>query len=331
MNLKGLHHVSSLTADARKNMDFYTRVLGLRLVKKTVNQDNTAYYHLFYGDAKGSPGTELTFFEIPHLAKKHPGTNSVTNISLRVKTDDALVYWQNRFKKLGVDQDPISEEYGHAILPFRDWEGHQMSLISAPYSSGHFAGKAWSQNEIPEEFLVTGLGPVNLTVRYAEPTIQVLTDLMGFKKTGEYQRNNMPHSTVHVFEAGEGGSSTHVHIEQRKDLSEERQGRGSVHHIAFRVANEGELHQWIDHLKNDGLNPSNFTDRFYFRSLYFSEPNGILFELATDGPGLDVDEPSGQLGENLSLPTFLEHRRDEIVAKLKPLPAPRYLNSIGEE
>ncbi|MFV8828996.1 ring-cleaving dioxygenase [Alkalihalobacterium sp. APHAB7] len=323
MNLKGIHHVSSLTANAEKNLDFYTRILGLRLVKKTVNQDNTAYYHLFYGDEEGKPGTELTFFEIPNLAEKHPGTNSISSISLRVKNDEALVYWQKRFEALGVDHHQITERFGNAILPFIDLEGHQMRLISDQQNKGEPGGKAWTGGGIPEQYGIIGLGPVQLTVRYMEPTEQVLTEVMGFSKIGTYQTDEYPIREIHVFETGEGGTGTQIHVEQRKDLPEERQGRGSVHHVAFRVDTEEALRKSIEEIEREGFKTSGFVDRFYFRSLYFTEPNGILYEVATDGPGFDLDENKDHLGQHLSLPTFLEHQRSEIEAKLKPLPTPK--------
>lgn len=322
MQLKGIHHVSSLTANAKQNLDFYTRILGLRLVKKTVNQDNSSYYHLFYGDEKGNPGTELSFFEIPNMARKHPGTNSISGISLRVKTDDALTYWQDRFEEFGVVYVPVTERFGHAVLPFWDSEGHEMTLISDQNDRGVEAGKAWTGSGIPEEYGITGLGPVRLTVRYLEPTIQVLTELMGYRSSGEYRAGDDDSHLVYVFETGEGGNGSELHVEQRKDLPDERQGRGSVHHVAFRVETEDELREWVRHLEADGFKTSGFVDRYYFQSLYVTEPNGILFEIATDGPGFDLDESIDELGGRLSLPTFLEDRRQEIESNLKPLPSP---------
>lgn len=331
MNIKGIHHVSSLTADAEKNLDFYTGILGMRLVKKTVNQDNTAYYHLFYGDEEGSPGTELTFFEIPNMAKKHPGTNSISSISLRVKSDDALVFWQERFEELRVNYQPITKRFGHAILPFSDREGHQMALISDQQNQGVPGGKVWTQTDIPEQYGIIGLGPVTLTVKYLEPTVQVLTEVMGFRKIGYYQVKEAPVRDVHVFDSGAGGNGSQIHVEQRKDLPDERQGRGSVHHVAFRVDNSEELTKAIEEIKKEGFKTSGFVDRYYFHSLYFSEPNGILYEIATDGPGFSLDEERNRLGEHLSLPTFLEPRRSEIESKLKPLRTPLYRNGEKEE
>ncbi|WP_284139382.1 ring-cleaving dioxygenase [Virgibacillus sp. LDC-1] len=320
MQLTGIHHISSLTANAEQNLHFYTNILGLRLVKKTVNQDNTSNYHLFYGDEKGSPGTELTFFEIPNLAVNHPGTNSISNISLRVASNKALTFWKNRFEQFNVDHDEITNQFHNAVLSFRDPEGHRMTLVSDEHDKGLIGGKPWSNKDIPEEFAIIGLGPVTLTVRYYEPTFQVLTDLMGYRAVGSYSSNNNPDSIIHVLETGQGGNGTAIHLEERKDLPEERQGRGGVHHVAFRVQTEEELKQWVAHIEEDGFQSSGFIDRYYFRSLYFREPNGILFELATDGPGFMIDESLEHLGEQLSLPPFLEAQRHQIVAKLKPLP-----------
>ncbi|MBA2176010.1 ring-cleaving dioxygenase [Halobacillus locisalis] len=317
MNLKGIHHVSSLTANAEKNLAFYRKALGLHLVKKTVNQDNTSYYHLFYGDEQGNPGTELTFFEIPNLAENHEGTNSISNVSLRVASDEALFFWKDRFTQLGVDQSPISERFGHKILPFRDAEGHRMTLVADQFDQKNGFEHTGENSDIPAVFQILGLGPVKLTVRYLEPTAQVLTELMGYREVGQYTFEG---NEIHVFETFEGGLDTEIHVEQRKDLPEERQGRGGVHHVAFRVESEEELKKWVEHIEQDGFETSGFVDRFYFRSLYFREPNGILFEFATDGPGFDTDEDPGRLGETLSLPTFLEPQREEIESKLKPLP-----------
>lgn len=316
MELKGIHHVSSLTANALVNLEFYTKVLGLRLVKKTVNQDHPSNYHLFYGDEKGNPGTELTFFEIPNLAKNHRGTNSISNTSFRVLNDSAIHFWKKRFEVMKVIHEPIQERFGHQILPFYDHDGHRMVLISDQYNSGVAGGSPNPKADIPHEYGIIGLGPVHLTVRYLEPTKQVLIDVLRFREKGQY---TWEESTFHVFETGEGGNGAEIHIEQRKDLPEERNGRGGVHHVAFRVNNDEELHKWVEIIKNEGFQTSGFVDRYYFHSLYFTEPNGILFELATDGPGFHLDESSEELGDHLSLPPFLEPQREQIEAKLKPL------------
>jgi len=319
MNLKGIHHVSSLTAKAPENFNFYTKTLGFRLVKKTVNQDNPSVYHLFYGDEKGNPGTEFTFFEIPNMAPNHNGNNSISAISLRVSNDQALNYWKQRFEKFNIDHDSVAERNGHQTLAFRDLEGQRLILVSDQNNHGVEAGTPWNLGPIPNEQAIRGLGPVKLTVPYAVPTVGVLTDVMGFSKAGSYPSDVEGQPDILVFETGDGGNGAEIHVEERKDLQRERQGRGSVHHVAFRVDNEEELNQWIEKIQGEGFNNSGFVDRYYFQSLYFREPNGILFELATDGPGFGADEEITHLGEDLALPPFLESKREEIEAKLKPL------------
>ncbi|KAF4323907.1 hypothetical protein G195_001860 [Phytophthora kernoviae 00238/432] len=273
MQIKGLHHVSALTAHAAENYGFYTNVMGLRLIKKTVNQDDVSVYHLFYGDEKGNPGTELTFFEIPMAGQTREGVNSISATSLRVRSDAALTYWQQRFDEFEVPHGEITERGGRATLSFTDFEGQRLILVSDEHNTGVAGGKPWDQSPVPAEYGIVGLG----------------------------------------------GSGSEVHVEERNDLAQERPGRGSVHHVAFRVDNEEELKQWVERVHNFRFPNSGFVDRFYFRSLYFREPNGILFELATDGPGFDTDEELAHLGESLALPPFLEGRRAEIESKLKPL------------
>ncbi|ALC82666.1 MULTISPECIES: ring-cleaving dioxygenase [Bacillus] len=312
MELKGIHHVSALTAKARENVDFYTKVLGLRLVKKTVNQDDTSVYHLFYGDEKGNPGTELTFFEIPMIAKKHEGTNSISATSLRVPNDRAIAYWKQRFEELNIEHEEIANQAGRFTLAFKDFEGQHLILVSDENNEGVQGGIPWKKAQVPAEYGIVGLGPVKLTVKNAKATIGILTELLGFRIKGNEQ------DTV-VLETGEGGTGAEIHVEEKTDFPPERQGRGSVHHVAFRVDNEEELHEWIKRIREAKIPNSGFVDRFYFRSLYFREPNGILFELATDGPGFDSDEDIEHLGESLALPPFLEPKREEIEAKLKPL------------
>jgi glyoxalase family protein len=319
MELKGIHHASALTAKAPKNFDFYTKVLGLRLVKKTVNQDNTSVYHLFYGDEKGNPGTELTFFEIPNAGHNYEGVSSISAISLRVANDRALAYWKQRFEELEVEHDDIIERAGRSTLAFKDFEGQRLILVSDETNKGVSGGTPWKKSPVPQEYGIYGLGPVKLTVRYAERTIKVLTELMGFRKKGQYSSLVPGQPDILVLESGEGGTGAEIHVEERKDLPPERLGRGGVHHVAFRVDNDEELRNWIQRIQEAGFPNSGFVDRFYFRSLYFREPNGILFELATDGPGFDTDENIEHLGESLALPPFLESQREKIESRLKPL------------
>ncbi|AZV43511.1 ring-cleaving dioxygenase [Peribacillus asahii] len=319
MQLKGIHHLSAITADAAANYDFYTKTLGLRLIKKTVNQDDIRVYHLFYGDEVGSPGTELTFFEIPQAARVHEGNNSISETSLRVANDAALQFWKKRFEEYEVEHEEIGERFNRKVLSFKDPEGQRLLLVSDETNKGVTGGVPWDKSPIPKEFAILGLGPIKLTVPIINPTAEVLTDVLGFRKVGSYPALVAGQGSIEVYATGEGGTGAEIHIEKRNDLPPEYLGRGGVHHVAFRVDNEEELQQWIERVNYARYANSGFVDRFFFRSLYFREPNGILFELATDGPGFATDEELEHLGESLSLPPFLESKRAEIEAHLKPL------------
>ncbi|SIS40492.1 ring-cleaving dioxygenase [Salimicrobium flavidum] len=312
MDIKGIHHVSAITKYAQDNYDFYTEVMGMRLVKKTVNQDDPSMYHLFYADAKGSAGTDFTFFEIPMLGNTYEGTNSISTTTLRVPDDEALSFWKERLEAEELEIEPIIERFGRRMLFFRDPEGQRLALVSDENNSGIAPGIRWKTSDIPESFAVQGLGPVYFTVPQLEPTEQVLTDILGF--------TNVDHEDdIHRFSTGEGGTGGEIHVVVDASLPRERPGKGSVHHAAFRVHDREELEKWVDRVQNAGLINSGLVDRHYFQSLYFREPNHILIELATDGPGFDTDEPMERLGESLALPPFLEERREEIEANLKPI------------
>ncbi|MCM3115684.1 ring-cleaving dioxygenase [Neobacillus sp. MER 74] len=319
MELLGLHHVSILTGKAEKNYDFYTKILGMRLVKKTVNQDNTESYHLFYADAEGTPGTEVTFFDIPHLGQTYRGTSDISTVSLRVRNSDSLLFWKERFKQFEVEHDDIQKRANRDTLAFRDFEGTRLILVADNGENGVRAGIPWQRDDIPLEHAIIGLGPVTLTVAIAEPTIGVLTEVMGFRFAGSYPSLEGNYPDILIYATAEGGSGAEVHIETRTDLPRVRLGRGGVHHVAFRIPNEEEYDQWAARLKEYRLPTSGKVERYYFKALYFREPNGILFELSTDTPGFATDEPMETMGEKLSLPPFLEPNRKEIEEKLPPL------------
>jgi len=318
MELTGLHHVSALTAHAPENLAFYTRILGMRLVKKTVNQDDTTSYHLFYGDEVGHPGTELTFFDIPHAAATRPGVSSISRIALRVPDRAALAYWAERFAEYGVEHDPLTEEDGRAVLAFRDFEGQRLALIDDSGASVP-GGTPWAKSPTPASAGIRGLGTVTLTVRHLAPTERVLTQVMGFRRAGSYPATEGPQREIIVFATGAGGPGAEVHVDERRDLSMEQLGRGGVHHVAFRVPTGAEHAAWLEQLQAARVPNSGLIDRYYFQSIYFREPNGILFELATDGPGFTSDEDEAHLGEGLALPPFLEPRRALIESRLQPL------------
>lgn len=319
MELLGLHHVSILTGKAERNYEFYTKVLGMRLVKKTVNQDDTKSYHLFYADAEGTPGTEVTFFDIPGLGSSYRGTSDISTVSLRVKSTESLLFWINRLNQYRIDHGQIEKRANRDTLSFQDFDGTRLILVADNNEKGVRAGVPWKREDIPVEHAIIGLGPVTLTVGIAEPTIGVLTEVMGFRFVGSYPSLEGDYPDILVYATGEGGSGAEIHIETRPDLPRARLGRGGVHHVAFRVPTEEEYNRWAERLKEYRLPNSGKVERYYFKALYFREPNGILFELSTDTPGFATDEPMETMGQKLALPPFLEPRRKEIEEKLRPL------------
>ena len=317
MELGGLHHLTAVTTDAKANVDFYTRVLGMRLVKKTVNQDDVSAYHLFYGDEAGNPGTEVTFFDWPYLrvAANHPGAGEVSTTELRVPDAAALDWWAGRLEDAGIVHGGVRKGADRARLDFQDPEGQRLRL-SEDRGEGTRGGVPWDASEVPEEYGIRGLASVDLTVRDLEPTAWTLTEAMGFTKTGEWDESE---GKVATFEVGPGGPGATVRVLERPGAAAAHLGRGGVHHVAFRTPNDEEHALWREKIRAMGLGVTPQIDRFYFRSIYFREPGGILFEIATDGPGFATDEDAEHLGEKLSLPPFLEDRREEIEARLTPV------------
>ncbi len=314
--LLGIHHVTAVTANARENHRFYTQVLGMRLVKKTVNQDDVSAYHLFYADAQGSPGSDLTFFDWAHSPRQRNGNNSISSTSLRVGGEESLRWWMERFDQLQVSHSPLLQRGGRAAVDFQDGEGQRLSLVDDGNTGESFP---WSSSPVPLTHQIRGLGPVTITVPELESTSGLLTEVLGMRPTLKYADPEQKEFSVQVYEIGAGGASAELHVRARPDLAPYRPGAGGVHHIAFRVPNEEIYHAWTRRLRDLGIPNSGEVDRYYFKSLYFREPNQILFELATDGPGFAVDENISDLGNSLVLPPFLEGRRAEIEANLKPI------------
>ncbi len=315
MQLTGFHHLTAITADAPGNFRFYTQVLGLRLVKKTVNQDDVSAYHLFYADGLASPGSDVTFFDWP-MSRERRGTSSIVRTGLRVAGRDTLEWWAERLSQHGVIHQGMAERDGRWVLDFDDPEGQRLALISDPGSSPHHP---WADSPVPVEHQILGLGAITISVPRLEPTERVLRELLEFSKTRTYGGPDEA-SQVHVYAMGEGGeTSRELHVAVEPDRPAGQQGAGGVHHLALRTPNDATYQEWADRLRSFRVSSSGPVDRFYFRSLYFREPNGILFEIATDGPGFAVDEPLETLGQKLALPPFLEDRRAAIEAGLKPL------------
>lgn len=316
MQLGGIHHVTAITGDASRNVAFYTQVLGMRLVKKTVNQDDVSAYHLFYGDEIGHAGTELTFFDWPLAGSTREGSGMISAIMLGVRGRDALDWWEKRMKSFGVEHDGIQTrgEDGRAVLAFRDPEGQQLELLD---DEGKMSGEPWKKSPVPAEMAIRGLYGVRFTVRQAERTARLLTEVLGFQQAGGYQLAGQ--HEVSVFEVGPGGPGTQVQLEVRPDLPFGRPAIGGVHHVAFRTPGDEEQQFWRARIAEAGGHPTQVIDRFYFHSIYFREPGGILCEIATDGPGFATDEDPATLGESLALPPFLEPHRKEIEANLQPI------------
>jgi glyoxalase family protein len=319
MQLHGIHHLTAITADAKRNYQFYTAVLGLRLVKKTVNQDDTTAYHLFYADGEATPGTDLTFFEWP-VPLEQRGTHAISRTGLRVNGAEALAYWQARFISLGVAHGAIESRDGRATLLFEDAEGQRFALID---DGGAGPAYPWDQSPVPAAFQIRGLGPIEVSVPDLAPTERFVTLVYGMRRDRDYARTDTVQVAdtvqVHVFVMGEGGPGAELHVAVEPNLPPARQGAGGVHHVAFRARDEAEYAYWTERYEALGLRSSGPVDRFYFRSLYVREPNGILFEIATDGPGFATDESRETMGTRLSLPPFLEGKRTAIEAGLAPL------------
>jgi glyoxalase family protein len=315
--LEGIHHVTAVTGSALENVDFYTRVLGLRLVKKTVNQDVTSTYHLFYGDEVGHPGTEMTFFDWPDVGPHIAGVGDVAAITFMVPDRSALDWWGRHFDQTHVEHGGVELRGERHVLPFLDPEGQRLELVAG----GESAATPWKESPVPEEVAIRGFGAVTLVVGTLEPTARVLTDVLGFRRSGEYRFPDNESRQAYIFETGNGGLGTEVHVEVRPNLPPTQVGIGGVHHVAWRTPNDEQHRAWRNHLASKGLAPTPVIDRYYFRAVYFREPGGVLFEIATDGPGFTADEDVRHLGEHLSLPPFLEPRRAQIEAVLPPLSA----------
>ncbi|HET9439671.1 MAG TPA: ring-cleaving dioxygenase [Longimicrobiales bacterium] len=316
MDLLGLHHLTAISADIRGNHRFYTQVLGLRLVKRSVNQDDVTAYHLFYADAKGNPGTDITFFDWP-MPRERRGTHSIARTCMRVRGEATLRWWDEWLREHGVVTSPLDLVDGRALLCFEDPEGQRLALVDDGGRSPD--GEVWNRSPVPAEHQIRGLGPVTISVPVITETEQVLTQVMNMRRVREYAHADNARIKVHVFEMAEGGAHAEVHVIAQPDLPVARQGAGGVHHVAFRTPTEDEYHAWTDRLNTVGIPNSGEIDRYWFRSLYFREPNGVLFEIATDGPGFAVDEDAETLGEKVVLPPFLEAHRPQIVAGLKPI------------
>ncbi|WP_203651542.1 ring-cleaving dioxygenase [Secundilactobacillus yichangensis] len=310
-DLIGLHHVTAITSSAPKMFHFMTEALGLHLIKKTVNQDDVATYHLYFTDDMGTAGTDITFFDFPGIAQGHYGKNSISRIGFRVPNDAALDYWLDRFNQYNIQTDAVQESFGAKVLPFYDFDQQRYQLVSDEHNAGLPSGTPYRHSPVPIDVAIGGLGPTVITVSQPEKIGEMLTGTMGFTKINQ-------HGAQTLYELHEGGHGAQVIVEGSLILPDSIQGYGSVHHMAFRTPDTESLNNWIQRIQKAGLHDSGFVERFYFQSEYFRAAPGVLFEIATDGPGFLVDESYEEAGIHLELPPFLEAQRTSIEANLVP-------------
>lgn len=317
MELQGIHHLTAVSSKIRENYQFYTQVMGLRLVKRSVNQDDVSAYHLFYsGDKRGTPGNDLTFFDWD-IPSERRGTHSICRTYLRVNGLDALTWWADWLKGHNVKHEEIREIDGRATILFEDPEGQRLALVNDGGDGDPLV--PWDQSPVPTAYQIRGQGPIMLSVPDLRPTDAVLTQVMNTRQVRQYTHPEDSHAPVYVYEMGAGGSHAELHVAVQPGLPTAQLGAGGVHHVAFRTPTYEEYDEWIEHVRSFRIPNSGPVDRYWFRSLYFREPNGILFEIATDGPGFAVDEDEATLGEKVVLPPHLEEHRNQILANLKPI------------
>jgi len=302
-DLNGIHHISAITADATSNLQFYVGVMGLRLVKKTVNQDDPTVYHLFYADEDGSPGADLTFFEYPGAPRGRAGAGMIHRIAFRIGSEEALGFWARRLEAAGLEPAIDGDR-----LRFADPEGLGLELIASPTTDRPLVAR---HPEIPEQFALHGFAGVRAYERRRHASDFFLTSTLGFAPTGEdsYESRGETRGSFYAYDAAPEARGVGA--------------AGTVHHVAWSSTMEDHV-AWRNRVIEGGGDPTPVIDRFYFRSIYFREPSGVLFEIATVGPGFATDEPKEHLGERLSLPPAFEHLRAQVEANLTPLPNPRH-------
>jgi glyoxalase family protein len=311
--VKGLHHVTAIAGPAQENLDFYAGILGMRLVKKSVNQDDPGTYHLFYADAEGHPGTDLTFFPWAQMAPSRNGYGLSSEVSLAVPPG-SLDFWSERLQQHGVAVGPLESRFGQPALPLRDSHGLRVALVENKDSLGR-PFTPWDQSPIPEQQQIRGLESARLVERDLVRTSSFLTEAMGFAHLGT-------ENGWHRYGVAGGKSGAYVDLYESPTSGRGAWGTGSIHHLAWRVDDEAHQLEVRQRVQEGGSRPTPVIDRFWFKSVYFPEPGGVLFELATEGPGFAVDEDPAHLGETLVLPPWLEPERHSIEAVLPKLQAP---------
>jgi glyoxalase family protein len=315
MFLNGIHHVTAVSSEIGQNVDFYTNLLGMRLVKKSVNQDDVSAYHLFYADKVGSPGTDMTFFDWPRIGQDRRGTDSIVSTAFRVNGRAALEYWLKRFVDHAVEHNRIESFDGRDVLRFEDPEGQRLMLVDD--AGAVYEGEIWDRSDVPLEYAIRGFYAVSLSVPSMDRIDPILTQVLQFRQARRSEFPGM--GQVRIYETGDGGPGRELWVIEQPDKPVASLGAGGVHHVAFRVTDDAQHRDWREWVSRSGLRVTPIIDRFYFRSIYFRISNGILFEIATDGPGFAADEAPDKLGQKLALPPFLENQRGRIEAGLRPI------------
>lgn len=305
MTVNGLHHVTCIASDAQKNLDFYAGILGMRLVKKSVNQDDPKTYHLFYADAEGRPGTDLTFFPWQHMYPARKGVGIASEVQLAVKPG-TLDYWGHRLAHYSIKTGKMETRFGEKVLPFADNDGLELTLTE---TADVRAFTSWEKSPVPEDKQILGLHGARMSQRTLAQSTSFLTETLGFSYAA--QENGWHRYTVRG-----GGSGNFVDIQEMPHASRGQWGTGSIHHLAWRIDDTDHELAIRERVAKAGRRPTEVIDRFWFKSVYFMEPGGVLFELATDSPGFAVDEDADKLGEKLVLPPWLEPQRSKIEAGL---------------
>ncbi len=314
--VQGLHHVTAIAGPAQENLDIYTGILGMRLVKRSVNQDDPGTYHLFYADAEGHPGSDLTFFPWSQLAPSRDGHGLSTEVALTVPSG-ALDYWGSRLERYGVAPDRVETRFGDRVLPFADPHGLRVALVERA-DAGRRQFSPWDGSPVPPERQIRGLESARLRERELGTTAAFLTDVLGFSLLAKERG-------WHRYGVAGGGSGAYVDVQEDAASRRGAWGVGSIHHLAWRVDDEHHQLHVRERIERAGRRPTPVIDRFWFKSVYFLEPGGVLFELATDGPGFGVDEDPLRLGESLVLPPWLEVQRAAITSMLPSLTYPPIL------
>jgi glyoxalase family protein len=312
----GIHHVTAIASDPQRNIDFYVGVLGLRLVKLTVNFDEPTTYHLYYGDQIGHPGTIMTFFAWPGGPNGRIGTGQSTSTSFSIP-ETAISFWVGRLKSRNIPFQGPSSRFNERVLSFSDPDGLRLELVA---TRNDWAEKVWKGGPVPTEYAVRGFHGIVLSEAALERTSTLLSETMGFRRMGEAGNRFR-------FEVGEGGPSTIVDVLTDRGVPRGIVSVGTVHHVAYRTSEDEQQKAWREQLIQAGMNVTPVIDRKYFHSIYYREPGGVLFEIATDPPGFTVDEAVDQLGEHLALPSWLEPRRREIEQALPPVRLPSVIRA----